>query len=247
MVATKKTIKKKFMPMNIPLINKEIEVYGVNIESFDNRFIKLDLTSDLKGRAIELKLKVKVTESKAEANPVELQLMGFYIRRMMRKGVDYVEDSFVAKCKDNNLRIKPFLITRKRVSNKVLAGLRTLTKSEITNYIQDKNFDYVVVGEGKNTLLEWLEKFEMGQNDFSQVEGLVFRKNNEIIINPKSITGSIKLVGSIQDAATSPEYTRNIVLNQLLNRASFVLSISSPIFGSMNVCFLPLIFDELLS
>ena len=145
MVATKKTIKKKFMPMNIPLINKEIEVYGVNIESFDNRFIKLDLTSDLKGRAIELKLKVKVTESKAEANPVELQLMGFYIRRMMRKGVDYVEDSFVAKCKDNNLRIKPFLITRKRVSNKVLAGLRTLTKSEITNYIQDKNFEELIL------------------------------------------------------------------------------------------------------
>ena len=141
----KKTVRKKFLLINAPLIGKELEVYGTNLESFNNRFIKLDLTSDLKGKAIELKLKVHATENKADAAPVELQLMGFNIRRMMRKGVDYVEDSFVAKCKDNSLRIKPFLITRKRVSKRVLAGLRNLTKAEITNYVKDKEFENLVL------------------------------------------------------------------------------------------------------
>jgi len=144
-IKDKKTVKKKFLIINVPLINREIEVYGADLNSFNNQFINLDLTSDLKGKAIELKLKINATENKAEAYPIQLQLMGFNIRRMMRKGVDYVEDSFVVKCKDNNIRIKPFLITRKRVSKKVLAGLRNLAKAEMTNYAKDKNFEDIIL------------------------------------------------------------------------------------------------------
>jgi len=47
--------------------------------------------------------------------------------------------------------------------------------------IKDKNFDYVFVGEAEQTILEWLQMFEAGKDEFKKIKGLVFRKGNEII------------------------------------------------------------------
>jgi len=69
--------------------------------------------------------------------------MPYFLRRMIRKGTDYVEDSFIANCRDATLKIKPFLITRRKVSNRVKRGLRDKTKEEITRYIQDKTTERI--------------------------------------------------------------------------------------------------------
>lgn len=136
--------KKKFHAVQIPLLNKEIELLGKGGD-FDGRHVKLDLTNILKGKGLEIKFVVKESEGEITASPKEAYLQGFYIRRMMRKGTDYVEDSFFAQCKDHRIRIKPFLITRKRVANKVLRGLREKAKEEIIAYVKDKTFETLVV------------------------------------------------------------------------------------------------------
>jgi|SRR3989344_2516784 len=135
--------KKKFYVVEVPLLNKEIELYGRDGE-FSGKHIKLDLTNNLKGKGLEINFLIEEKDGKITTIPKQLYLHGFYIRRMLRKGTDYVEDSFLTQCKDNRLRIKPFLITRKRVSNQVLRGLREKAKEEINKYIQDKSFEIIV-------------------------------------------------------------------------------------------------------
>ncbi|MEM3074421.1 MAG: hypothetical protein QW727_00545 [Candidatus Pacearchaeota archaeon] len=143
--------KKKFYQVEIPLLKKEVELLGVKGE-FNRRHIKLDLTNFLKGKALEIKFKVNENEKLISAEPKEVYLHGFYTRRMLRKGVDYVEDSFITKCKDHRIRIKPFLITRKRVSKKVRRGLREKMKEETISYVKNKTFESIILEVMNGTL-----------------------------------------------------------------------------------------------
>lgn len=133
--------KKKFYKIEVPLMNRQIELFGSSLSSFNNQAVRLDLTRMLRGKSIEVVFKINATNDKAVAIPIKLTLLGFFIRRMMRTGIDYVEDSFSADCKGEKLKIKPFLITRKKVSRKVRKALRDTAREYITAYIKDKSFE----------------------------------------------------------------------------------------------------------
>jgi len=141
----KKQIKKKFFPVEVPIANTEISLFAGELEELNNRHVKLDLTNQLKGKAIELKLRINVENGKASAKAIQAQLLGYYVRRAVRKGTDYCEDSFITQIKDQRVRIKPLLVTRKRVTKKVLTSLRKLAKKSITEYVKDKRFDDLMV------------------------------------------------------------------------------------------------------
>ena len=51
---------------------------------------------------------------------------------MVRRGIDYVEDSFETECRDYNVHVKTFLITRQRVSRNV----RKVIREEAAKYIK---------------------------------------------------------------------------------------------------------------
>ena len=131
--------RQKFFDVNIPIINKETQLYAYSLKELDKRYIKYDLTRLLRGRGMLLRLEVKVENDSAFAQPVEATILPFFIRRMMRKNVNYVEDSFSIDCKDATVRIKPFFITRKKVSRAVRNALREKAKAEITEYVKDKS------------------------------------------------------------------------------------------------------------
>ncbi len=130
--------KKKFFDVSIPLINSTSELLAYEISSLNNKKIKIDLTRQLRGKSIEVNFKVKVKDGKAIAEPIELTLLPFFIRRMFRKSISYIEDSFIIECKDSFLRVKPFLITRKRVSRSIRNALRNETKNWLIDYSKDK-------------------------------------------------------------------------------------------------------------
>ena len=142
--------KKKFYQVQIPLLKKEVELYGRE-NQLEGRHVKIDLTNSLKGKGLEIKFIVKESNGELITTPTQAYLQGFYIRRMLRKGTDYVEDSFLANSKDHRIRIKPFMITRNRVSREVLNGLRIKAREEITKYTEDKTFEEIVkdIMEGK--------------------------------------------------------------------------------------------------
>ena len=130
--------KQKFFDVDMPILSKETQLYGYAIEDFHGKTIKYDLTRFLRGKNMILKLKVQVKDGKADSYPIELKLLSPYLRRMVRKGTNYVEDSFSIETKNARVRIKPFLITRKKVSRVVRKALREKAKKELTKNLEGK-------------------------------------------------------------------------------------------------------------
>lgn len=135
--------KKRFFEIDMPLINKTTQLQAYEPEELDGRFINYDLTRILKGKSIILQLKTKVDKDKITSIPKQIKLMPYFLRRMMRKGTNYVEDSFSAECKDAKLRIKPFLITRRKVSRAVRNALRKKAREELTNAVKEKKAENI--------------------------------------------------------------------------------------------------------
>ncbi len=144
--------KKKFFDISIPLIGKTTKLQAYNLEELDKKFLKYDLTRFLKGKSMLLTLQVKVEKEKATANPTKIILMPYFLRRMVRKGTNYVEDSFSTDCKDCKVKIKPFLITRRKVSRAVRKALREKAREELINYVKDKKSEEIFNEIIKNQL-----------------------------------------------------------------------------------------------
>ena len=130
--------KQKFFDVNMPILNRETQLYAYELEDLQGRKIKYDLTRLLRGKSVLLSMDVKVEDGKAIASPEEFVILPYFIRRMIRKGTNYVEDSFTAETKDGKVIVKPFLITRKKVSREVRKALREKARQEILDYVKDK-------------------------------------------------------------------------------------------------------------
>src|SRR3989344_6484582 len=117
-------VKKKFFQINLPVINQAIELLGDTEESLIGRSVKIDLTRRLRGKSMEAIFHISKKDNKLLVKLKRTRILGYFIRRMMRKSVSYVEDSFSAQCKNAVLTIKPFLITRKKASREVTNALR---------------------------------------------------------------------------------------------------------------------------
>ncbi|MBU3906774.1 MAG: hypothetical protein KKA64_00825 [Nanoarchaeota archaeon] len=135
--------KMKFFDVEMPIINKTTQLQAYEKEELQNKYIKYDLTRILRGKSIEMQLKTKIENGNVIAVPKKTTLLSYFIRRMIRKGTNYVEDSFSAECKNAQLRIKPILVTRRKVSRAVRNALRKKMKEELVEYIKDKEYEKV--------------------------------------------------------------------------------------------------------
>ncbi len=131
--------RKKYIEVKVPFLDSTIRVLGTP-EDLDNRTIKLDLTRQLRGKGLTIRLRIFNMDGKLIAVPNNMELVKSYIRRMMRKRADYVEDSFRARCSDIRVTIKPFLITRKKVSRAVRRNLRNTAKEFLLEYTKEKEY-----------------------------------------------------------------------------------------------------------
>ncbi len=138
--------KKKYFPIEVPLLGEELEAYAYSLSEVDGKTIKVDMTRRLKGKSLDLVFKVTVDKEKqkAVAQPKKLKLLPFFIMHMLRKSISYVEDSFNAETKESQIIIKPFLITRKKVSRAVRRTLRNSAKNWILDYAKTKTNDELV-------------------------------------------------------------------------------------------------------
>ncbi len=131
--------RKRFISVQVPILGSEMRILGT-AEQLHNKTIKLDLTRQLRGKGLTIKLRIFNQEGQLVAIPNNMELVTSYIRRMMRKRTDYVEDSFQARCKDIRTIVKPLLITRKKVSKAVRKNLRNTAKEFILDYLKNKEF-----------------------------------------------------------------------------------------------------------
>jgi ribosomal protein S3AE len=137
-IKVKKNVKKQFFDVKSSLTSTKIQLYGTSAKELVDRAINLDLTRSLRGKSLVLKMKTKLEDESLIAEPVSLILVGSYIRRMMRTGTDYVEDSFEAESRDLKVRVKPFMITRNKVSRAVRNELRTEAKKFLESHLKTR-------------------------------------------------------------------------------------------------------------
>ena len=187
--------RKKYIDVKIPILDSETKVLG-NPESLNNKTIKLDLTRQLRGKGLTIKLRIFNQNKNLVAIPSTLELSTSYIKRMMRKRVSYVEDSFKVKCSDIQATIKPFLITRKKVSRVVQKNLRNTTKEFIIEHLKEKEYNQVcneiLDGTLQKTMLPKLKKIyplslcEIRKFETKELEKIDIKKASETNPNPEN-------------------------------------------------------------
>lgn len=151
--------RKRFFEVDVPLIKKETFLQAYGPEEIEGKTIKYDLTRLLKGKNILIYLKVEKSPEGKDAFtalPKKIELIHSSLGRVVRRGTDYVEDSFSSDCKDYQLRIKPFMITRRKVHSSVKKALRDEAKKEITEYVKDKNAETIFEDILKNQFQKYL-------------------------------------------------------------------------------------------
>lgn len=140
---SRKGMRKSFFDVKAPLTSTKVSLYGYSAEDLAGQVVRLDLTKSLRGKSLELQLKVKLDGEELVGVPVKSRLSQGYVRRMVRKGTDYVEDSFVAECRDFKVVVKPFMITRNKVSRSVRRALRDLAKKTLEGYIKSRTAEEI--------------------------------------------------------------------------------------------------------
>ena len=133
--------KKKFYNVEMPLIKKTTQLQAYELKDLNNRFIKYDLTRIFKDKSMIITLKTKVDGDEVSTVPKELRILPYYLRRMMRRGTNYVEDSFSTDTKNAQVRIKPFLVTRRKVSRAVRKALRNKAKEEFVAWAKELSIE----------------------------------------------------------------------------------------------------------
>jgi len=135
--AKKKRVgRKKFFDVAVPLTTTKASLYGYAPEDFIGNTIKVDLSKAMRGKNVELRARTIVEKGKLSSELTSMIVMQSYIKRVMRRGTDYVEDSFEAPGKEHVFRIKPFLITRNRVSRAVRNALRVAARKHLESKIK---------------------------------------------------------------------------------------------------------------
>ena len=143
--------KKKYIDAEIPILDSTMRILGTP-EELNNKTIKLDLTRKLRGKGLTITFRMFNKEGKLVGIPNKMELVKSYIQQMIRKRSDYVEDSFKAQCADIRITIKPFLITRKRVSRAVRKNLRNTAREFLLEYLKEKSYNEICNELLDNTL-----------------------------------------------------------------------------------------------
>ncbi len=137
------TEKKKSYEVEIPILGQSTYVLSSNVDLLPKKIIKMDLTRSLRGKNLEANIMIFKEEGKLVGKVVSLHLLPGYVRKMMRKGVSWIEDSFVCPGKESQIIFKPFMLTRKKVHRSVKRELRNLAKKVIVEFAKEKDNDQI--------------------------------------------------------------------------------------------------------
>ncbi len=84
---------------------------------------------------------------------------------------------------DNSAKVAKIV---KEVNNKALTFIGGSYHSAMPkDGLKDSNIDYVFIGEAENTIIDVLDSLH-GKKDLTKIDGIAYRKSNEIVINPKT-------------------------------------------------------------
>ena len=124
--------------------------------------LKYDLTRYCRGRVTDATLEVIEDKGQLKAIFKRLRLVQSYVKRLVRKGTSWVEDSFQVKAKDKLMRIKPLLVTRKKVSRSIKKHLREKCRELIEKFVTKSTardvFNAIITGVLQKSMSKELKR-----------------------------------------------------------------------------------------
>jgi len=135
--------RKKVYEIEVVPLKQKFGVLSSDPDKLIGKVMKLDMTRMLRGRSLDVSLVISKEGDQFIAKITALKVPQSYIKRMMRKNISWIEESFVCKTKDLLLRFKPFMITKKSVHRSVRKELRNLTREIITKFAEQYNSEEV--------------------------------------------------------------------------------------------------------
>ena len=147
-----KVIKKKWFPI---FASKEFEEANIgeslvaSASDLVGRIVSVNLmslTNDIKLQHITLKFKIIGADNdKATADLIGFEIIPPAIRRLVRRGVDRIDDSFICETVDNKkIRVKPFILTKSYARGLVGNRLRKAMIDYIAKEAKKVTFDDLV-------------------------------------------------------------------------------------------------------
>ncbi len=131
---------------------KEIgEAYLANAEVAVNRFVKVnlrELSGNIKDQNSYLKFQItNVAGSTLETKVVGYELTASYIKRMVRKNCDRMDDYFVVVTKDGiKLVLKTFMLTTHKTHRSVQIQLRAMLQKGVREEAAKNDFETFMLG-----------------------------------------------------------------------------------------------------
>jgi ribosomal protein S3AE len=104
------------------------------------------ITNDMKKQNINVTFKVvSVAENKGHTELVNYVLVSSYIKRLIRRNREKIDDSFLAKTKDGKVvRVKPIAITNSDTFNSIVTKIRLGMKALIKSALKQRTYDEFV-------------------------------------------------------------------------------------------------------
>lgn len=146
-MAKKEKKKKSWIKILAPSMFRN-KVIGETIkrDKLVGRTIKVSLSNligDMKKQNINLGFVItNVKDDKAETEIYKYFLSVGYLKRLVRKIRNKIDDSFIAETKDKiKIKIKPVMITRGRTSKARLTAIRKLSRELLTKFVKETSFE----------------------------------------------------------------------------------------------------------
>ncbi|MEM4181607.1 MAG: hypothetical protein QXX68_00410 [Candidatus Pacearchaeota archaeon] len=181
-------LKKKFNEIELPLFNEVSFLLGEK-EDLVKKTIKLDVSKKLKGKSAEIVFFIRELEGKFIGIPKRITVFKNYIVRLIRNKTSYVEDSFEVQCKDVVAKIKPFLVTRKKVSRALRKALREKIKELIIEKFKEMTFYEIIEAIIREDIQKEIAKkikkiypplaFEIREIETKEKEKVIFENKNK--------------------------------------------------------------------
>jgi ribosomal protein S3AE len=104
------------------------------------------ITNDMKKQNIIVTFKVTgVADNKGQTQLVNYVLVPSYIKRLIRRSREKIDDSFLARTKDGKVvRVKPIAITNADTFNSIITKIRLGMKSLIKTALKERTYDEFV-------------------------------------------------------------------------------------------------------
>ncbi len=159
-MAKTKEIKKYWVPVlaTKEFANMELaEIPYSDVKTLIGRVLKINLsivTNDSRKQNAELIFKIINSDGKtANTEIIGYKILNAYIKRVIRKGKEKVDDSFECESKDKiKIKVKPFFITKSKTKDSIVTKLRMQIRSLISEYSKTVDFEKLIRETTSNSL-----------------------------------------------------------------------------------------------